>query len=69
MNGINFVASPQQGGKLLEMKRTCTTPSMLNVQGARPVPTLSEAYLKPIRAAPALKNDDHKVTPLTSATS
>jgi hypothetical protein len=51
------------------MKRTCTAPNMLNVQGTRPVPLLSEAYLKPIRAAPTLKSDENKVTPLTSAIS
>lgn len=51
------------------MKRTCTTPSLLNVQGTRPVPVLSEAYLKPVRAAPTFRSEENKVTPLTSATS
>jgi hypothetical protein len=58
-----------QGGKSLEMKRTCTTPSMLKVQGTRPVPVLSEGYLKPIRAAPTFKTEENKVKPPTSAIS
>lgn len=51
------------------MKRTCTTPSMLKVQGTRPVPVLSETYLKPIRAAPTFKTEENKVKPPTSAIS